>query len=343
MAWAGNEENPFADQSSGYKPPDLSRPPASSINDDNQGPQSSSLLDLSESPSWASSSDYQEHDEQQALFDMKVSAAESTQQAAAVQKQEVQSVISGASIPNVGGGNTTAAFDNNSWANQQPPLDPIMTQSTQGGSSSLPTQIIYMRLMNIALSAVMFLSSLLSLTGDDFSTAVLSIYVMAFSCLLCCFETHLKAVSIAITENFGFLYNAKGRATFLVFVGLLCFSQGFLGTIAGVGMILNAAFSFYVICTHEEYEAIHAAYGQEDGATVLKRQGGQLLVNNPQLAQRGADATLNWAGENPGQASGLFAAGASAAGSNNKSNGAGTGAGAGSIQHQQEQPKLAFV
>ena len=38
----------------------------------------------------------------------------------------------------------------------------------------------------------------------------------AFSCILCCFETHLKVVAKTIAANFGFLYNALGRAIFLV-------------------------------------------------------------------------------------------------------------------------------
>jgi len=195
---------------------------------------------------------------------------------------------------------------NQSQAPAPPPAD---------APSNLPAMIVYMRLGNIALCIMMFLSSILCLTGDNFSTAVLSIYVMAFSCLLCCFETHLKAISQAINENFGFLYNAKGRASFLIFVGLLCFSQGFLGTLAGVGMILNSLFSFYVIYTCPEYEAIHEAYGQEDGSQVLQRQGGQFLANNPQYAQRAAQGTVSWATSNPEQATTLAASAASASAS----------------------------
>ena len=38
----------------------------------------------------------------------------------------------------------------------------------------------------------------------------------AFSCLLCCFEFQLKQVAKIIASNFGFLYDAKSRAIFLV-------------------------------------------------------------------------------------------------------------------------------
>jgi COPI associated protein len=58
---------------------------------------------------------------------------------------------------------------------------------------------------------------------QSFPTIVLACYLFAFACILCCFETHLKAIARKIAENFGFLYNAKGRAVFLLFVGILCF------------------------------------------------------------------------------------------------------------------------
>jgi hypothetical protein len=38
----------------------------------------------------------------------------------------------------------------------------------------------------------------------------------AFSCLLCCFEFQLKQVAKHIAANFGFLYEVKSRAIFLV-------------------------------------------------------------------------------------------------------------------------------
>lgn len=38
----------------------------------------------------------------------------------------------------------------------------------------------------------------------------------AFSCLLCCFEFQLKQVAYIISNNFGFLYDAKSRMIFLI-------------------------------------------------------------------------------------------------------------------------------
>jgi hypothetical protein len=113
------------------------------------------------------------------------------------------------------------------------PVNQAMLQTTDKASDELPRLILSMRLYNMGLAVFMTFSAFTSLLGDDVGQGVLAVYLMCFSTLLCCFETHLKAVSQSISDNFGFLYNAKGRASFLVFVALLCFSQGLLGKICG--------------------------------------------------------------------------------------------------------------
>merc|ERR1719263_2527922 len=70
---------------------------------------------------------------------------------------------------------------------------------------------------------------------------VLCLYIWFFALLICCFETHLAQVSRIIGENFGFLYNVKGRVTFFVLVSFLCFSIGLIGLISGVGLLVAGA------------------------------------------------------------------------------------------------------
>jgi hypothetical protein len=41
-------------------------------------------------------------------------------------------------------------------------------------------------------------------------------YVRSFACLICCFEFQLKQIARIIAKNFGFLYDAKSRAIFLI-------------------------------------------------------------------------------------------------------------------------------
>ena len=84
--------------------------------------------------------------------------------------------------------------------------------------------ILYTRLANVVLSVLMTLVSLLTLVTTNSATAgVLSCYVVVFSCLLCCFETHLKQVSKFIALNFGFMFGAKTRAIFMIFMSTILF------------------------------------------------------------------------------------------------------------------------
>jgi COPI associated protein len=96
-----------------------------------------------------------------------------------------------------------------------------MVFSTLHSFSAVPRMILYTRIANLVLSVCMILASLVALFGSqDATTGVLACYVMAFSCLLCCFETHLKQISKIIALNFGFLYSAKSRSAFMIFVGM---------------------------------------------------------------------------------------------------------------------------
>jgi hypothetical protein len=86
--------------------------------------------------------------------------------------------------------------------------------------AAIPRMILYTRIINLALSIAMIMVSLLSLlTTQSATTGVLACYVVVFACLLCCFETHLKQVSKLIAMNFGFMYSAKSRSAFMIFIG----------------------------------------------------------------------------------------------------------------------------
>ena len=122
-------------------------------------------------------------------------------------------------------------------------------------NSDIPKMILYTRVINLVLSVCMILTSLLSLlTTTDATTGVLACYVVVFSCLLCCFETHLKQISKVIAANFGFMYSAKSRCLFMVFVGTILFSFSLFGKIIGLAMLANAGFNFYAIIMYPGYE-----------------------------------------------------------------------------------------
>ena len=101
---------------------------------------------------------------------------------------------------------------------------------------------------------MIFVSLLSLLTTNNATTGVLACYVVVFSCLLCCFETHLKQISKIIAFNFGFLYSAKSRSAFMIFVGTILFSFSLFGKIIGCLMLANAAFNIFIIAKYPGYE-----------------------------------------------------------------------------------------
>lgn len=86
--------------------------------------------------------------------------------------------------------------------------------------AAVPRMILYTRVINLILSVCMIIVSLLAmLTTQSATTGVLAMYLVVFACLLCCFETHLKQVSKIIALNFGFMYSARARSVFMLFIG----------------------------------------------------------------------------------------------------------------------------
>jgi len=137
--------------------------------------------------------------------------------------------------------------------------------------------ILYTRVINLGLSICMIFVSLLSLlTTNNATTGVLACYVVVFSCLLCCFETHLKQISKIIALNFGFLYSAKSRSAFMIFVGTILFSFSLFGKIIGCLMLANAGFNIFIIAKYPGYEDAQ----RQDAQSEIK----DYLAANPAFA-----------------------------------------------------------
>lgn len=93
-------------------------------------------------------------------------------------------------------------------------------KSAEEMPNEVPRMILYTRIINLVLSVCMVTVSLLAmLTTESATTGVLAAYLIVFACLLCCFETHLKQVSKIIALNFGFMYSARARSVFMLFLG----------------------------------------------------------------------------------------------------------------------------
>jgi len=125
---------------------------------------------------------------------------------------------------------------------------------TDIATAPLPKLIQYMRMANVAVASMMVASAFLTLIGTwSLSVLVISVYVACFGCMLCCFETHAKTVSAVLSENFGFMYSAKGRFVFLVLLSTLCFGLDLLGKITACALCLVALLNLYVILKFPEY------------------------------------------------------------------------------------------
>ena len=143
---------------------------------------------------------------------------------------------------------------------------------------AVPRMILYTRVINLVLSICMIVASLLSLlTTDNATTGVLACYVVVFSCLLCCFETHLKQIAKLIAFNFGFMYSAKSRSVFMLFIGSILFSFSLFGKIIGCLMLANAGFNIYVLIKYPGYEDAQ----RRDATAEIK----DYLAANPAFAQ----------------------------------------------------------
>lgn len=149
----------------------------------------------------------------------------------------------------------------------------------------------------------MIMVSLLSmLTTQSATTGVLACYVVIFACLLCCFETHLKQVSKIIALNFGFMYSAKSRAAFMIFIGKLkcqckmacnhascsigtiMFSFSLFGKLIGLVMLGNAGFNIFILFKYPQFEDAQRNHAQSE----IK----DYLAANPAFAQQIMQASV---------------------------------------------------
>jgi hypothetical protein len=92
---------------------------------------------------------------------------------------------------------------------------------------------------------------------DDwkFAGIFLSLYAIAFSFFLCFFEAGRKSSSTFLRENFGFMYNFCGRASFLLFISILLFDRstfGDEGLVVGIITCINAAYQIFLVNTHKD-------------------------------------------------------------------------------------------
>mmetsp|Transcript_702 Transcript_702/g.1052 ORF Transcript_702/g.1052 Transcript_702/m.1052 type:complete len:284 (-) Transcript_702:156-1007(-) len=179
--------------------------------------------------------------------------------------------------------------------NQPPAAPPAAPGEPLPLKENLPKLVTYMRLANVVIAILMVTSAILNSLGNaDLSTLVLGCYVSCFGCLLCCFETHLKQVSIMIADNCGFLYSAKGRCVFLILIATLCFSLNVIGKITGGLTVAVACLNLYVICKFPQYETETRQADMNGAGPDARALAGRMAVdyakNNPDQVRQVAAA-----------------------------------------------------
>lgn len=107
-------------------------------------------------------------------------------------------------------------------------------------------------------------------SSNQVATVMLALYIMFFAILICCFELAFRFATIAIVQNFGFMYNPYGRACFIIFVAIMCFQLSTIGKVVFALLITEALIQAYVYCICPHYESytrkLHF-YGTELGNT----------------------------------------------------------------------------
>jgi hypothetical protein len=102
---------------------------------------------------------------------------------------------------------------------------------------------------------------------------VMCLYVFFFGMMVCCFELQLKAVAQYIAGNFGFFFDAKLRALFLIFVAMLCWSLGLPGIIMGSTLCFLASINLFALCKYPDYVSA-PAISEEQRNKAMKQAGG---------------------------------------------------------------------
>lgn len=189
------------------------------------------------------------------------------------------------STPSSSSSSSTKVYQDNQFQSQHS-QQPVVSSapSLQELDPELKKYMLYMRITNMVTTVIMCLAAVLVLMGNpDASTAIISLYIFAFGLLICCFEISLKQVSVTIAQNFGMLYNAKGRIGFFFFIAILLFGMDIAGIVAGSLMVCNLTFNAYVIIKFPEYEQIQRQIhfdGVDDPENMARKKAADLATQS---------------------------------------------------------------
>ncbi|KAF1784668.1 Golgi apparatus membrane protein TVP15 [Phytophthora cactorum] len=92
--------------------------------------------------------------------------------------------------------------------------------------------------------------------APSYSHFLVCIYLMFLSAGLAFIENHERFPSVAdrVKINFGFMFSATGKASYILCIAFLAVSQGWIGWILGVCFFFLALFNFFLIYRHPAYK-----------------------------------------------------------------------------------------
>ncbi|KAG6584795.1 Golgi apparatus membrane protein TVP15 [Phytophthora cinnamomi] len=116
----------------------------------------------------------------------------------------------------------------------------------------------YMRLVNLVFAGGLWVTCFFRMFQvPSYSHFLVIIYIMFLSAGLAFIENHERFPSIAdrVKVNFGFMFSATGKASYILCIAFLAISQGWIGWILGICFFFLALFNFFLIKRHPAYKA----------------------------------------------------------------------------------------
>ncbi|KAL3667132.1 hypothetical protein V7S43_008071 [Phytophthora oleae] len=115
----------------------------------------------------------------------------------------------------------------------------------------------YMRLVNLVFAGGLWITCFIRMfQAPSYSHFLVCIYIMFLSAGLAFIENHERFPSVAdrVKINFGFMFSATGKASYILCIAFLAISQGWIGWILGVCFFFLALFNFFLIYRHPAYK-----------------------------------------------------------------------------------------
>ncbi|KAG6975708.1 hypothetical protein JG688_00002098 [Phytophthora aleatoria] len=114
-----------------------------------------------------------------------------------------------------------------------------------------------MRLVNLVFAGGLWVLCFFRMfQAPSYSHFLVCIYLMFLSAGLAFIENHERFPSVAnrVKINFGFMFSATGKASYILCIAFLAVSQGWIGWILGVCFFFLALFNFFLIYRHPAYK-----------------------------------------------------------------------------------------